>query len=705
MVAVIKLASRRMIAAIVALALISVVLLVSTVWLFAGLRERHDAVSQSIREDAVWAAFQTDRETARLIEALRAPLADGAVAEVTLAYDLLYSRMELLRAGSYAITFGNDPAVGETANQIVLLVNGMVPHMDRIVLDPGAYGALAGELLATATAVRSHTNALIIATNAAVNARRVEDRRRSLDTYWSIGAAVSALTFALLLMVVLLALQLRHIARSSREMAALSQRNARAAVEAQAANVAKSTFLATMSHEIRTPLNGIIGMAELLADSDLSPLQHEQVRTMRQSGDVLLDVITDILDFSKLEAGEIRNERRALSLVHLLASVRQIMAPRAAAGALHLHLTGPDIIINADAGRLRQILINLVGNAIKFTQAGSVTVTAVLQGELLRLSVTDTGVGIAQADLPRLFKDFSQLDGSNTRLHGGTGLGLAICRRLVETLGGRIGVESTLGRGSTFWFELPVGEVTLAASQPEPALIVPHRFVGTGLVLVVDDNAINRQVAGGMLERAGLGVAYAENGAEAVEAMGRTAFDLVLMDMQMPLLDGLAATRQARAAGSRVPIIGLTANAFASDRDACLAAGMDGFLAKPLTRQKLDAVLVEFLGGQAAAVAALAPPAPSEIDAAYQRMLIDELGQDAFDALIARFGVDLGVLVARARAALVAGDDEALGATLHTIKGAALSLGYGQLAEHAENLRTKPDMAASDLDQLVLRAA
>ncbi len=688
-----RLVSRRIGASIILLAVASAVLLVATVWLFASLSERQDSVAQSVREDAVWAAFQADREASRLIEVALDPV--GATPErLTLQYDLLYSRIGLLGGGKYVIAFGKAPGVSDSAALVSERVLALAPTMDAIAADPTVASREVAAILAQARHIQDATGKLLMAANAAVNGMRVKERAEALATYSWIGASVTALTLVLVLIVALLAAQLVHISRSGRELELLSLRHARSAEQARAANRAKSSFLATMSHEIRTPLNGIIGMADVVDATVLTAEQRQQLQVIRQSGYVLLDVINDILDYSKLEAGAVTIDRRSFALADIMEPIRAIMQPRADSAGLALTLDYPNVALTTDGGRFRQVLINLVGNAIKFTAAGAVSIKAEIVGDRLVCSVSDTGPGIGPDDLPRLFKDFSQLDSSSTRSHGGTGLGLAICKRLAKALDGNVGVESQLGQGSRFWIDIPVTDLQAAApSQKTPS--APQPVMRSGTALVVDDNEVNRTVAGALLERMGLTVLFATNGKEALDCLAKAGPDIVFMDMQMPVLDGLEATRLARAMGLGIPIIGLTANAFDTDRSACLAAGMNEFIAKPVTRDKLAAVLDK-----------ARPPSEPQlpvsevfIDVDYQRILADELGQDAFDALLVQFRRDAMSLIDQAVSARAEMDADRLDGLLHTLKGASLTLGFRLLADHAERLR-QAEPSASAIEQL-----
>ena len=374
---------------------------------------------------------------------------------------------------------------------------------------------------------------------------------------------------------------------------------------ADAANQAKSAFLANMSHEIRTPMNGILGMANLLRRSGLSPEQAERLDKIDNAAGHLLDIINNILDLSKIEAGKFELEEAPVAIDQVLANVGTILSERARAGGIRLVIEPahfPTRLLG-DATRLQQAVLNYATNAVKFTQTGSVTLRVLRKFETastmrLRFEVQDTGIGIAPDSLPRLFSSFEQADNSTTRKYGGTGLGLAITRHLAQMMGGEAGAESILGEGSTFWFtatlEKSAEKFEAPAASPLDAEAEIRRRYSGCRVLVVDDEPINREVAQMQLEAAGLLVDQAADGAEAVAMVQATGYTAILMDMQMPVLDGLEATRRIRRDSERMstPIIAMTANAFAEDKARCLGAGMNDFLAKPFMPEELFATLL-----------------------------------------------------------------------------------------------------------------
>jgi signal transduction histidine kinase/ActR/RegA family two-component response regulator len=443
-------------------------------------------------------------------------------------------------------------------------------------------------------------------------ARLDKIRRALIDRAVRSTEADTGGAFGLLESQVVLSQQVR---RRTRELEELNAKLIAAKEEAEAAARARTTFLSTMSHEIRTPLNGILGMTTLLIGTELSAEQEEYAETIRTCGSSLLELINDILDFSKLDSRGVVPESLIFDPRDLINDVSLMLSERVhAKGLAFLQQVEPAVprLVVGDPGRLRQVLLNLAGNAVKFTEAGTVSVRLGMDGGTplrLRFRITDTGVGIPDEAIPKLFRPFVQADASTTRKFGGTGLGLAICRQIVELLGGEIGVESRVETGSTFWFtvgvELPAEEALARrkdlATKAKGQIPVDQVAAGRR-VLVVEDNAVNQKVAAALLHRMGARVDVAANGREAVEACEKVGYDLVFMDCQMPVMDGYQATaairdqEASRGGPARLPIIALTAHAMPGDSQRCLGAGMDDYITKPVSPGEMVAMLQKWLG-------------------------------------------------------------------------------------------------------------
>ncbi len=493
---------------------------------------------------------------------------------------------------------------------------------------------------------------------------------------------------------------------------------------AEEASRAKSGFLAMMSHEIRTPMNGVLGLAGTLLDEPLTPSQHKIVAAIRDSGDSLLRILNDILDLSKLDAGRMEMEDTAFSPVTLTHGAVSILGSRAMAKGLTITAEcGPDLppALLGDAGRLRQILLNLVSNAVKFTETGGVAIRAQQLSRKadsveVEWSVTDTGMGIAPDRLEALFGEFMQADSSITRRFGGTGLGLAISKRLIEQMGGTVGVASTVGEGTRFWFRLtlPVAEqvVERVRNAGDVTVTFANFLAERGRplrVLFAEDNPTNQFVALQLLKDFDVQVDVVGDGLEAVDAAATFRYDVICMDMRMPEMDGLAATRLIRKRGgllADVPIIALTANAFPEDVRACMDAGMNLFVAKPVDRPRLLGALMTALEPPASAVAPLdvapiEPPAetrPEALDLDGLREMGEAIGDDGLAQVVAIFQRETLDRLERLRSGNV--DPSFVEREVHTLKGAAGTLSALRLEAVAQavELRLRQGGTMTDAD-------
>ncbi|MDP1900521.1 MAG: ATP-binding protein [Rubrivivax sp.] len=643
-----------------------------------------------------------------------------------LRYEIWVSRVDTLHAARPQKLIRDIVGHGGTQEQ----VDAFVAAADRVLGTQPAQPATRSSLQALVPALDDLSRPLHEMSLAAAHhvADQMARRAQTVRTQNLLGLGLTVFLSVLTLAFAAISLrQVRQLRERRLVLEDLATRLREARHEAEAASQAKSAFLANMSHEIRTPFHGLMGMLSLLRETGLAPRQIDYLRTATESADHLLAILNDILDMSQLESGRMTLAPAPVELRGLLRDVEALMRPQANAKSLALHIDADPAVperVLADATRLKQILFNLLSNAIKFSDHGAVVLDVRSQADAnghpeLEFTVSDTGVGMDEATQARLFNRFMQGDSSRSRRHGGTGLGLEISRNLARLMGGDITVRSKPGEGSRFTLRMPAHPLNDAAA-------VPTGDVGAGTapaqmlsVLVAEDHPVNRQYLAALLESLGHQAHFTANGAEAVQAARQRRFDVVLMDLHMPVLDGVAATRAIRAlpdpALSTVPIVALTADAFEETRERCMLAGMNDFLTKPVSPDKLSASLRRLFGAGVNAApanpeAATPPVAPVRTDA---QALLDEaaigvslqaMSRHRLGGMIASFLDQAPQTVQRLRAAVRDAQPLELRINAHAARGAALNLGLTGLAATAQALQEgAAHLPAHEIARLVQR--
>ena len=698
------------------LAAVIILFVTAAVYISALMMKRQEVLDQVTRYNVAFLLSQAATEHARLEQRLSAHGVQGSDVtdeEVQLRYDILVNRTKLLGQGDVSEFLEDNPDEGAVVRELRQVLSAAEPLVDNIS-KPGN-GA---KLLRLLSPLDGKMVQLAAAGNRWGADRVTDDQRHLISLHWRFSALAAGLIFCGIVLITLLFWHNLMLTRAHHDLHGLAEQLRGQEKAATAASQAKSEFLAMMSHEIRTPMNAVIGLSAVLANSHLDSEAQHLANSIHDSSNNLLRLLNDILDISKLDAGKVELESQTFSLTALIDGVISIFEGQALKKGLLVRSAIDDGLPTAmigDESRLRQVVLNLMSNAIKFTESGQVKIAARCLGIVagaarIEITVADTGIGIAPDRIGCLFSDFLQVDSSINRRYGGTGLGLAISKRIIQQMGGEIRVESALDAGSTFRFTLtlPTADISdLGGDSPEAADDEFERKLANLApplaVLLAEDNATNQLVFTKLMQNCSVDITVAANGRIALERAAAQVFDVVFMDMRMPEMDGLEATRAIRALGGakrRVPIIALTANAFADDIKACRDAGMDEFIAKPVRKK----ILMEKLAGlladdprfgvnsgpqDCAAPAALPVVRAAEValgdvapvlDHAALDTFIEEIELDGVRATLDVYLEDTVSRLAMLRKLSCESDRDKIEIEAHTLKGSSSTFGLTQLS-------------------------